>query len=83
LVNELGGPLAALLTEALADQRPVNDAARELTDLARRLRDRHIDDRLARLTQQLAQPGISPEEQARLMGERRDWLRRKAKPVAA
>jgi DNA primase len=83
LVNELGGPLAALLTEALADQRPVNDAARELTDLARRLRDRHIDDRLARLTQQLAQPGISPEEQARLMGERRDWLRRKAEPVAA
>jgi hypothetical protein len=31
----------------------------------------------------LAQPGISPEEQARLMGERRDWLRRKAEPVAA
>ena len=56
---------------------------RELSDFTKRLRSRHIDGRLARLTQQLAQPGISQEDQARLMSERRDWLRRKAEPVAA
>ena len=83
LLNELDEPKSALLTEALSDQQPMNNTARELSDFTKRLRARHIDGRLARLTQQLAQPGISQEDQTRLMSERRDWLRRKAEPVAA
>ncbi len=83
LLNELDESKSALLTEALSDQQPMNNAPRDLSDFTKRLRSRHIDGRLARLTQQLAQPGISQEDQARLMSERRDWLRRKAEPVAA
>jgi DNA primase len=83
LLNELDEPKSALLTEALSDQQPMNNTTRELSDFTKRLRSRHIDGRLARLTQQLAQPGISQEDQTRLMSERRDWLRRKAEPVAA
>jgi hypothetical protein len=83
LVNELDAPTSALLTEALADKRPVDNSASQLAELVRRLRDRHIDRQLSRLTQQLARPNLSKDDQSRLMGERRDWLRRKAEPIAA
>ncbi|MBL67014.1 MAG: DNA primase [Verrucomicrobiales bacterium] len=83
LVNTLDSPLAGLLTEALADRRPVKDAPTELAGLIRKLRDRHIDRQLARLTRQLAVPGLTAEDLARLMGERRDWQRRKEEPVAS
>ncbi len=83
LVNELDAPTSALLTEALADKRPVENPASQLSELVQRLRNRHIDRQLSRLTQQLAQPNLSLDDQSRLMGERRDWLRRKAEPIAA
>ena len=83
LVNELDAPTSALLTEALADKRPVDNPSGQLAELVQRLRDRHIDRQLSRLTQQLAQPDLSMDDQSRLMGERRDWLRRKAEPIAA
>ena len=81
LVSELDTPTSALLTEALADKRPVDNPARQLTELVQRLRDRHIDRKLSHLTQQLARPDLSMDDQSRLMNERRDWLRRKAEPI--
>ena len=83
LVNELDVPTSALLTEVLADKRPVDNPASQLAELVQRLRDRHIDRHLSRLTQQLARPNLSMDDQSRLMGERRDWLRRKAESIAA
>ena len=76
-------PTSALLTEALADKRPVDNPSGQLAELVQRLRDRHIDRQLSGLTQQLARPDLSMDDQSRLMGERRDWLRRKAEPIAA
>ena len=64
-------------------ERPVDNPASQLAELVQRLRDRHIARQLSRLTQQLARPNLSMDDQSRVMGERRDWLRRKAEPIAA
>ena len=61
----------------------MDNPASQLAELVQRLRDRHIDRQLSRLTQQLSRPDLSMDDQSRLMGERRDWLRRKAEPIVA
>ena len=52
----------SLITEALAEERPIPQPDKQLIELATRLRNVSLDRELAMLSQTLAQPNLDPEE---------------------
>ena len=69
LLGELDAAHNHLLTAALTGGEEMNEPARQLHDLARRLRDRHLDRRLAELTRLTAQPNLPELELLRVLEE--------------
>ena len=72
LVNELDEASGRLLTASLATGGEIPDPARQLRDLATRLRDRHLDQRLLELTRLIAQPNLPEEELLCVLEEQKD-----------
>jgi len=58
-----------LITEAVAENRPIPNPEQQLADLALRLRNQHLDRQIAALTHRLSQPGAGETEHIELMRE--------------
>jgi DNA primase len=78
----------SLVTEILADSRPVPDAVALLQGsptregLVKILRDKHIERRLAALNQRLAAPDLPEAAQAEVLAETQRLRRQKKEPLA-
>jgi DNA primase len=72
LVNELDEASGRLLTASLATGGEIPDPARQLRDLATRLRDRYLDQRLLEFTRLIAQPNLPEEELLCVLEEQKD-----------
>ena len=81
LMPELDEGSRRLLSAVVADGSTIPDPGRQLMDVVVRLRDRHVDQRLAELTRLTAQPNLSEaklltvlEEQHELRAEKQSEL---------
>ena len=72
----------SLITEAIAEQRTIENAAQQLSDLALRLRNQAIDRQLAALTQRAAVPELGETERLELLREQQVLRQRKREPLA-
>lgn len=71
----------SLLTEALVEDRPVPDPARQVADLVMFLRNQSIEKELAQIKRALESPGISEDETIQLLHERTSLQAAKLSPV--
>jgi DNA primase len=71
-----------LVTEAVADNRPIPNPAQQLGDLALRLRNQFIDRQLAALAQRGEQPETGDAERLELLRQRETLRQLKRQPMA-
>ena len=69
--------MRSLITEAVAEERKIPHPDQQMADVVLRLRNEFLDRRMAMLTQQASQPGISDEERARLLREQQELRQQK------
>ena len=81
LLTELPNAAQGLVTEALADRRPVPNPTQQLRDLLVRLRNQHLDRQSATLSQRLGQPGLSEDERTALLKQQQELRHRKRAPL--
>jgi DNA primase len=73
----------SLVTEAVADERPLRNPETQLADVTLKLRNQSLDRQIAALTQQLSQPEIEDEQKVRLLREQQRLKQQKRSPLAA
>jgi DNA primase len=84
LLGELQDPLAAsLVSEAVADPRPIPNRAQQLADVLKRLRDQFLDLELRRLGQRLGDPALTDSERLPLQRHQMDLVLLKKQPLTA
>jgi len=71
-----------LITEALAEDRPIPNPQQQLTDLALRLRNQYLDRQLAALTQRASQPEVDAAARLELLREQQQLRQLKRQPLA-
>jgi DNA primase len=71
----------SLITEVLAEERPIPQPQQQLLDILTRLRNEAIDKKVAALLQRSVHPGISEEEQNKLLLEQSELRRLKKEPL--
>lgn len=71
-----------LITEAVAENRPIPDPAKQLADVLTTLRNKDIDRQLALLNQQLARPDQSEEEHLAILRQQQSLRELKRRPLA-
>jgi DNA primase len=70
LMTQLSGsPWQTLLSEAMADARPLPHPQQQLADVFRRLRNQYLDRQLLAWTQQINRPELTETEQIRVSSE--------------
>lgn len=74
-------PTRALLTESLADARPIPHAAQQLQDVLVHLRNRLLDQQLVRLTQALDNPELSENQRVDLITQYTMLRQQKQQPL--
>jgi DNA primase len=72
-----------LITEATTEERPLPDPARQLNDLALRLRSQFIDLQMAQRMHRASQPETSEAERVELLRERESLRAAKKRPLDA
>jgi hypothetical protein len=74
--------LQNLITEAIADERPIPNPAQQLSDVALRLRNQHLDRQLAVSLQRANLPEISESERMDLLRQQHDLRLLKRQPLS-
>ncbi|HZV33347.1 MAG TPA: DNA primase, partial [Verrucomicrobiae bacterium] len=74
--------MRSLLIEATMDERPIENAAQQIADIALRLRNQFIDRQLATLTQRAAQPELNDEQRLELIQHQQTLRQLKRQPLA-
>jgi DNA primase len=72
----------SLVTEAMADRRPIPNPHQQLTDLLVRLRNQYLDRQMLALNQRLGQAGLSDSEHTELLKKQLDLRLLKRAPLA-
>lgn len=73
----------SLITEALAEEKPVPRPEQQLADLATRLRNQYLDRRMGAIMQRLADQNLAGEEIAKLLQEQKELRAVKSKAIPA
>ncbi|MSR65963.1 MAG: DNA primase [Pedosphaera sp.] len=81
MTSELTPAAASLLTEALAEERPIPNPQQQFEDVIVRLRNRQLDRELMRLRQQLADPGVSETDTVALLAKQQRLREIKRSPM--
>lgn len=76
-------PLRSLAAEAMSDSRTIPNPEQQLSDLATRLRNGWIDERIAQLSMRSSLPGLSDSERNTLLQELLQLRRSKREPLTA
>jgi DNA primase len=71
----------SLITEVLAEERPIPHPEQQLLDILTRLRNAAIDKKIATLLQQSVNPGTQDEERNKLLLEQSELRRLKKQPL--
>ena len=74
--------LCTLITEALAEERPVPNPEQQLADIVLRLRNQGIEREMASLLRQVNAPGVGDQEHVRLLQRLQELKAAKALPLA-
>ncbi|MBM3840840.1 MAG: DNA primase [Verrucomicrobia bacterium] len=74
-------PVRSLISEALAENRPIPNPMQQLQDLALRLRNQFLDQQLARLVHRGSQPGTSDAERVQLLQQQQELRAAKRQPL--
>lgn len=83
-LGDLAEPaLRSLASEAMSDNRPIPNPEQQLADLALRLRNAWIDQQMAQVTAQAAQPEISDPDRTALLHHLQELRRLKRGPLTA
>ena len=83
LISQCNGEVErTLVTEAMAENRSVEDAQRSVEEIVLRLRNQHLDRELAALRHRVGQPGVSEAEQAEILTAQTRLRRQKQDPLA-
>jgi DNA primase len=83
LLSALTDPATqSLVTEALADRRPIPNPAQQLADLLVRLRNQHLDRQLASFNHRLGQPDLGDAERIALLKQQEELRRLKRAPLS-
>jgi len=72
-----------LITEAVADNRPLPNPEQQLADVTLRLRNQFIDREIASLTQRINQPEVNETERIELIRRQQELRALKRKPLQA
>ncbi|HEU5396427.1 MAG TPA: DNA primase [Verrucomicrobiae bacterium] len=82
-LDELPSPeMRSLVTEAVAEERPIPNPEKQLADVAMKLRNQFIDQQMAALVQKLSQPGMGDAEKLELLREQQKLRAEKRAPLA-
>ena len=73
----------SLITEALAEEKPLPKPEQQMADLTTRVRNQYLDRRMAAIMQRLADPTLNGEEMTKLLQEQKELRAAKAKPIPA
>jgi DNA primase len=71
----------SLASEALAENRPIPNRARQIADVVRRLRDQQIDRELLELSQALARPELAKAKGADMLQRQQTLREQKRQPL--
>jgi len=82
-LNVLDASLQSLATEAVAENRPLPEPARQLADLILRMRNASIDAELALLMRRTAEPGLPEAEQTELLRRQVELRQLKRQPLTS
>jgi hypothetical protein len=74
----------SLITEAVADERPMPNPGIQLANVTQSLKNQYFDRQIQTLTQAMSQPNLSKEELERIIRQQQELMfQRKADAVAA
>ncbi len=71
----------SLVTEVVAESRPIPHPEKQLPDIVMRLRNQYIDRQLASLNQRASMPNVSDEEHLSILHERQRLVRLKQEKI--
>jgi hypothetical protein len=71
-----------LVTEAVAEQRAIPNRPQQLADVAKRLRDQHLDRQVAALKARMIQPDLPDAERGDLLKQQQTLRDLKGQPLA-
>lgn len=74
---------AGLVTEVIAEDRPLPDPERQLMDLIKRFRDQHLDREIEQLLVRATHPETSEAERVEMIRHREELRARKRTPLSA
>lgn len=81
-LDALASPeMQALVTEAAAETRPIPNPEQQIADVALRLRNQHLNRRLAALNAQLARPDLPDAERINLLRQQQQLRQQKRAPL--
>jgi DNA primase len=75
------GEMQNLITQAATDDRPLPNAAQQLTDIVLRLRNQFIDRQIAELMRATSQPGIDHQQQVEYLRRQQALRQQKQQPL--
>ena len=73
----------SLITEAVAEERPMPNPQTQLADVTLKLRNQFFDTQIAALTQKISQPELADEARMKLLHEQQRMKAQKRLPLAA
>ncbi len=71
-----------LITEAVAEGRPIPNPEQQLADVVLRLRNQHLDQQIAALDQRMSQPEASDDKKMEMLHEQQRLKQNKRQPLA-
>ncbi|MFO1477366.1 MAG: DNA primase [Verrucomicrobiota bacterium] len=79
-ISDLG--MQSLLTEAVAEQRPIPNPSQQAADIALRLRNQHIDREMQDVLRQMQQPEVDDEARIGFLRRQQELRQMKSTPIS-
>src|SRR5882724_600884 len=80
-LTQCNGEMRNLITESIADERPIPNPSQQLSDILLRLRNQFIDRQLAALTHRTSQPETTDDARLEMMREQQTLRQLKRQPL--
>ena len=71
----------SLITEAVADERPMPNPEMQLADVTLKLRNQSLDQKIGALTQKISQPETSDAQKIQWLQEQQQWRQQRRAPL--
>src|SRR5882724_737688 len=80
-LTQCNGEMRSMITESIADERPIPNPSQQLSDILLRLRNQFIDRQLASLTHRTSQPETTDDARLEMMREQQTLRQLKRQPL--